>query len=239
MGVRGPGANHPQRARSTVETPGCPSPVSPTVAPYSPSARPHVLAIVVSLRRRGRSSVGAAFDQQGPDDAGHLVGQSDGNQHFRLASQHLCKPRALGCPASAGLLNHGTGPDDQQAADRPFTAFRNSTEFLLAAGRFLQRRQSAAKSRPAENPSAAGTSAVIAVEAIGPTPGIVINRRAVGSDFERRLISASNAVICASNAVKVSTSSFRMTRTLSGSEDCRSSTTAARVSTSVMPFGKT
>jgi len=32
---------------------------------------------------------------------------------------------------------------------------------------------------------AAGTSAVIAVEAIGPTPGIVINRRAVGSDFER------------------------------------------------------
>ena len=41
---------------------------------YSPSARPHVLAIVVSLGRRGRSSVAAAFDQQGPDDAGHLVG---------------------------------------------------------------------------------------------------------------------------------------------------------------------
>src|SRR5215831_13275180 len=47
MGVRGPGPNHPQRARSTVESPGCPIPVSPTVAPYSPSARPHVLAIVV------------------------------------------------------------------------------------------------------------------------------------------------------------------------------------------------
>ena len=27
---------------------------------------------MVSLRRRGRSSVGATFDQQGPDDAGHL-----------------------------------------------------------------------------------------------------------------------------------------------------------------------
>ena len=87
-------------------------------------------------------SVGAAFDQQGPDDAGHLVGQSNGDQHFRLASQHLRKPRALGCPAPAGLLNHGTRPNDQQAADRPFTAFRNGTEFLLAAGRFLQRRQS-------------------------------------------------------------------------------------------------
>src|SRR5246500_3474060 len=45
MGVRGLGPDHPQRARSTVESPGCPSPVSPTVAPYSPSARPHVLAI--------------------------------------------------------------------------------------------------------------------------------------------------------------------------------------------------
>src|SRR5262249_47238694 len=95
MGGRGPGPNHPQRARGTVESPGCPGPVSPTVAPYSPSARPHVLAIVVSLRRRGRSSVGAAFDQQGPDDAGHLVGQSDGDQHFRLASQHLRKPRPV------------------------------------------------------------------------------------------------------------------------------------------------
>jgi hypothetical protein len=42
-------------------------PVSPTVAPYSPSARPHVLAIVVSLGRGSRSSVGATFDQQGPD----------------------------------------------------------------------------------------------------------------------------------------------------------------------------
>ena len=113
MGVRGPGPDHPKRARSTVESPGCPGPVSPTVAPYSPSARPHVLAIVVSLRRRGRSSIGAAFDQQGPDDAGHLVGQSNGDQHFRLASQHLRKPRALGCPAPARLLNHGTRPNDQ------------------------------------------------------------------------------------------------------------------------------
>ena len=62
MGVRGPGPDHPKRARSTMESSGCPSPVSPTVAPYSPSARPHVLAIVVSLRRHGRSSVDATLD---------------------------------------------------------------------------------------------------------------------------------------------------------------------------------
>jgi hypothetical protein len=127
-------------------------------------------------------------------------------------------------------LNHGTRPNDQQAADRPFTAFRNGTKFLLATGRFLQRRQSEpGREIAAGNPSPAGASAVIAVETIGPTPGIVINRRAVGSDFERWLISPSKAAICASNAVKVSTGSFRMMRTLSGSEDCRSSTRATRV----------
>src|SRR4029077_18871911 len=111
MGVRGPGQDHPKRARSTVESPGYPSPVSPTVAPYSPSAHPYVFAIVVSLRHRGWSSIGPAFDQQGPDDAGLLVGQSNGDYLFWLASQHLRKPRALGCPASAGLLHHGTRPN--------------------------------------------------------------------------------------------------------------------------------
>ena len=42
----------------------------------------------------------------------------------------------------------------------------------------------------------------------------------------RWLISASKTATCASNAVKVSTSSFRMMRTLSGSGDWRSSTRA-------------
>src|SRR5262249_15675447 len=241
MGVRGPGPHHPKRARSTVESPGCPSPVSPTVAPYSPSAHPYVVAIVVSLRRHYRSSVHAAFDQQSPDDAGHLVGQSDGDQHFRFASQHLRKPRPHGCPASAGLLNHGPRPNDQQRRIVRSRRFEPAPSFCLPPVDFCSgvSPSQAAKSRPAANPSAAGTSAVIAVETIGPTPGIVINRRAVGSDFERWLISASNVVICASNAVKVSTSSFRMVRTLSGSEDCGSSTRTTKASMWVMPFGKT
>ena len=40
MGVRGPGPDHIGRAGCTVGHPGCPDPVSPTVAPYLPSARP-------------------------------------------------------------------------------------------------------------------------------------------------------------------------------------------------------
>src|SRR5271170_2124156 len=41
MGIRGLGPDHPERARSTVDSPGCPSPVSPTVAPYYPFAHPY------------------------------------------------------------------------------------------------------------------------------------------------------------------------------------------------------
>jgi hypothetical protein len=71
----------------------------------------------------------------------------------------------------------------------------NATEFLLTAGRLLQRRQSepGREIAPGRKPLGRWHSAVIAVEAIGPTPGIVINRRAVRFDFERWLISASNA----------------------------------------------
>jgi hypothetical protein len=68
--------------------------------------------------------------------------------------------------------------------------------------------------------------------------GIVISRRAVGSAFERRLISASNPAIWPSSAVKVLTSNFRITRALPGREDCGSSTRATGVATCVMPCGK-
>ena len=40
MGVRGPGPNHARVLEVTVLQPGCPDPVSPTVAPCLPSARP-------------------------------------------------------------------------------------------------------------------------------------------------------------------------------------------------------
>src|SRR5215217_4784473 len=46
---------------------------------------PYASVAAADLRRHGRSLVRAALDQQGPDDAGHLVGQGDGDQHPRLA----------------------------------------------------------------------------------------------------------------------------------------------------------
>jgi Glucose / Sorbosone dehydrogenase len=117
-------------------------------------AHPYAVAVVVSLGRRDRSPVDAAFDQQSPDDAGRLVGQSHGDQHLRLASQHLRQPRTLGCPTPAGLANHGTRADDQQAPDRPFAAFGDGAELLLAAGRFLHRCQPEPGSEVAPGPKA-------------------------------------------------------------------------------------
>ena len=61
---------------------------------------------------------------------------------FGLRANLCASHDPLGAPRRAGRSNHSARPNDQQAADRPFTAFRNGTELLLAAGRFLQRRQS-------------------------------------------------------------------------------------------------
>src|ERR1700745_69866 len=102
---------------------------------------PYALATAISLRRRGRSSVNPAFDQQSPDDASHLVGQGDGDQHLRLAGQHLRQPRPSRRPAPTGLPDHRAGPEDEQAANGPLSPFRNGAELLLSASRFLEWRQ--------------------------------------------------------------------------------------------------
>ena len=42
---------------------------------------------------------------------------------FGLRANICASHEPLGAPRRLACLNHGTGPDDQQAADRPFTAF--------------------------------------------------------------------------------------------------------------------
>src|SRR4051812_46660232 len=66
---------------------------------------PYASVAAAGLRRHGRSPVRAALDQQGPDDAGHLVGQGGGDQHARLAREH---PRPVVRPATS-LQRHKTG----------------------------------------------------------------------------------------------------------------------------------
>src|SRR3954451_17616863 len=102
---------------------------------------PYASVTAAGLRRHARSLVRAALDQQGPDDAGHLVGQGDGDQHARLAREHPRQPRARRCPTLTGPADHGAGTEDQQPPDGSLAHLRDSPELLLAAGRLLRRRQ--------------------------------------------------------------------------------------------------
>src|SRR3954454_7568707 len=74
-----------------------------------PSFRsPHALAAPARLRGRRRSPINAPLDQQGPDNAGRLVGQGHGDQRLRLARQHPRQPRARWCAALTGPADHRT-----------------------------------------------------------------------------------------------------------------------------------
>jgi len=73
---------------------------------------------------------------------------------------------------------------------------------------------------------------------IGPMPGIVMRRRATGSAFARRVISASSVLICASSARNVSTSTVRIARALSGTQEAGSSMWAITASACVYTLGE-
>src|SRR5258708_31972663 len=121
-----------------------------------------------------------------------LLAKATGTSIFGLPG-NICdsQPRPGRCTAQTGLTDHRAGPEDEQGAKRPLAPLRYGAEFLLAPGRFLSgvSPSQAAKSRPDRKLLAAGTSAVMAVAAIEPKPGIVISGRATESAFERRLIS--------------------------------------------------
>src|SRR5918997_582227 len=102
---------------------------------------PYASMTAAGLRRHGRSPVRAALDQQGPDDAGRLVGQGDGDQHPRLAREHPRQPRTRRRATLAGPPDRRAGAQDEQAPDRPLAHLRDGPELALATRRPLQRRQ--------------------------------------------------------------------------------------------------
>ena len=73
-------------------------PVSPTVAPYPPSTTTLATTSGPSGSRLGcdRSPVVFLLYKYRPDDPRHLVGERNGYQHARLASQHLFEPGTFG-----------------------------------------------------------------------------------------------------------------------------------------------
>src|SRR6516225_2484886 len=52
----------------------------------------HATACDRALCRRDRSSINPTFNQQGPDDTCHFVGERDRDEHTRLAREHALQP---------------------------------------------------------------------------------------------------------------------------------------------------
>src|SRR3954466_7763032 len=116
------------------------------------------------------------------------------------------------------MAHDGACPDNEEASHRSSAHLRDGAEPLLPPVDFCKgvRPSQAAKSRPDLNVSAGGASAAIAVAVMGPTPGIVIKRRATGSSLERRPISSSGRPMFSSSAFRDVTRTLRTARALSG-----------------------
>src|SRR6202008_261224 len=93
----------------------------------------------VGLSVRG-GAIGLATGEHGPDDAGILVGLSDGGQARRLALEQGAHPgqtriAALGAAQRRGCAQH------QEGAQVAIAAFGDAAELHLAAGAVLARRE--------------------------------------------------------------------------------------------------
>ena len=107
-------------------------------------------------------------------------------------------PRARTAPRRSALLDHGAGPDRSSSRRRVRSPHPgDGAQPLLAAGRLLSGREPHPGGEvPAglEGPVDRAPRATIAVATTGPTPGMVISRRASGVDLlARRAISTCRA----------------------------------------------
>ena len=84
----------------------CAIPPSDLPAPRQPRDRER-------LRRRDRSSIDVSRCEQSPDDARHLVGQCDADQHGRLAAHELIEPGACRRSFASGPARDSARADDE------------------------------------------------------------------------------------------------------------------------------
>src|SRR5829696_7910274 len=89
-----------------------------------------------------RMAVDLAAGHYGPDDAGHLVGQSDGDELARLAAEQLTQPLAGQLAVGAGGMADHRGGAGHQQRSQPFMArAADPAQALLATGGMLSRGQ--------------------------------------------------------------------------------------------------
>lgn len=99
MAMRGSAPEQNGKLKGSLHAPGWPDPISSITCPYGssrsshPDSRQRPLYFGSADCRRRFLVVSFVGDHR-PDRARHLVGESDGDEHARLARQHAGQPRA-------------------------------------------------------------------------------------------------------------------------------------------------
>src|SRR4029077_2744116 len=188
-----------------------------------------------------RPAVGLAAHHHGPDDAGHLVGQRDRRDLFRLSRQQSHEPRRGA--AGLGGADHRGRPNHQQPSQILVAGAADPAELLSPGGRVLARCDADPGGKTPARAKGFGVryprfregrllSAKL-TPPIGPIPGIVAKHRLVCSCRCQVISRASIAFNLMSSPLSWLASTPIISRASTGT----SSSLARRASSSVICLG--
>jgi hypothetical protein len=187
MEMSGSGANHSGELSSSMHVNAFPDPdltdqFDLTVRRSSNTldCPPVALADFRSDRSSHRISIILRLRQHGPDRASHLVGERDCRKHPRFACQHAMEPRSGG-PFRQAARTTAMAPMINSRLMSRWPIFEVFPRICLPPVECWRGTSPshAAKSRPRLNTPIGGAKVSIAMAVIGPTPGIVCNRRVI------------------------------------------------------------
>jgi hypothetical protein len=187
MGVRGPGPIHPKRALGTVESPGFPDPVSPTVAPYSPSVRP----MPSQLRSAYTVAAGARYTppltKRDQTTRAILLAKATVTNIFGLRVSICASHDPAGAPRKQAWRITALAPRMSKRRMVRSPSFDTAPSFCLPPVDLCSgvSPSQAAKSRPVREVLRRWHECDDRGRGDRPTPGIVIIRRAIWLDFAR------------------------------------------------------
>ena len=193
MGVRGPEQISFPRLDSARPFPGPSGPVSPTVVPYPASIAyvPDASDCCLGLcRDRRQGPVILVLGHQRPSRARHVVGERTATSMRGLRASTRSRHEPAGAPRTIACLTTVLPPmmSSRRIVRSPIFENARGSACRWSSAEEVQGR-ARPRSRGPWKVSGGGASATIAVAAIDPMPGMVINRRAPSSSQARRAVS--------------------------------------------------
>jgi hypothetical protein len=146
--------------------------------------------------RDGRRAVCVPAREQGPDDAGHLVGQRDTDQAGWPAGQQRLQPSCFSGRLSIGIADYTGCACKRRRYGSPCLEILPSRSLPPVECDLGARPSHAAKCRADLNWLASAMLAASAEAVIGPTPGIDANRRLTSFSRWLAMMAASKVAIC-------------------------------------------